>query len=157
MIRFALISAIAACCCCAAAISDEKSQISLFPVGDDKPAPNSKRSRPEPVTLSARPLKPTDSQQSFEIHLKIDDEFEIYSQRKAKFTLPLKVELLDENLKPVKSEFKYPKPKRIPMKELLGSDCFVYSGNPQITAKCDAEHEIKYVRLFSHGYSKRGY
>ena len=134
----------------------------LFAVGSadegQQPPKKPKVKKPAPVQLSARlPKTESKAKTTVEISLAIGDEYEIFSERKHDFLLPLKVELLDTELQPIESKVLFPKPKLIQFGKALGGSHFVYYGKPKFVATCSAKAKPAYVRSFYHGYSKRGY
>ena len=109
-----------------------------------------------PVALSAKAVgSVSDNANRIEILLTIRDQFEIYAHKRHEFLLTLKVELLDANLQPIECKIQYPEPKK--KSSEVFEDFFVYAGIRKLIAECDADHQPAYVRVFYHGYSKRGY
>lgn len=133
----------------------------LFAVAaaDDSQQPPKKPTRKAgPVQLSGRLAKTEpNAKKRVEFSLIIGDEFEIYSERKHESLLPLKADLLDSKLQPIKSKVVYPKPKTIPFDKDLGGNYFVYDGKTKFAATCAPDAKPSCVRVFYHGYSKRGY
>ena len=116
------------------------------------------KTRSGPVAISARQLKTaSDAKRSIEITLVIGKEYEIYSARKHKVLLPMRIELLDAKRQPIKSDFSFPKPKTVPLDEALGGDYHVYAGHPKITGVYSGTDKPAYVRVHYRGYSLRGY
>lgn len=116
------------------------------------------RQKTAPVALSARRLQTAPkARQTIEFTLKIGKEFEIYSERTHELFRPLKAELLDAKLQPIRSTMTYPQPKRISVNKDPGGDYDVYHGKARFAATCASGEQPAYVRVSYAGYSNRGY
>lgn len=109
-----------------------------------------------PVVLSARPVKSTSKfEQKLQIQLAIGAGYEIYSERKHEFVLPLKLEVLGSRMQPITSTVQYPEPVTVPVDKALGGDYYVYRGNVKLVATYSIDAQPAYVRVFYHGTYKQ--
>ena len=111
-----------------------------------------------PLVLSSRPTESrSDSERKIEIHLEIGRGYEIYAERKHAFLLPLKLEVLDQELQPIRTTIQYPDAKTIPLDRVLGGDYQAYRGNVKLIATCPTDAQVVYVRVSYHGNYKQQY
>ena len=108
-----------------------------------------------PVIMSAKMLETkTNEDRKIEIKLTIESGNKIYSERRHGFHIPLKLELLDFNQRPVDAILKFPTPKKMPSEF---GDYYVYQGAPTILATIPNDVIPAYVRTSYHGFSNQGY
>jgi hypothetical protein len=120
--------------------------------------PVAKPEKVPPVTLTANVSKALPrSLRTLEIQLSIGEEFEIYSQHPHEYLPVFKLELLDAQLRPLRTRIQFPKAKTVLFDNQFGGDFKVYVGNPKFNASCLANKRPHYVRVFYGGYSTRFY
>ena len=88
----------------------------------DSPTEKPAKKRP-PVSIIVAKEKPhSATHRQLEVQLKIEPGFEIYSQHSHEFTNPLKVQVLDGQLRPINAKIQYPKGKVIKFDKAFGGD-----------------------------------
>ena len=121
-------------------------------LGNEKPAQESTNVNLLPVVLSARSVESKNKlEQKLEIQLTIQDGYEIYSERKHSFLLPLKTEVLDSQMRPITNVIRYPEPKTISFEDTIGGHFYAYGGKVKLVATLPFDAQPAYVRMFYHG------
>ncbi len=132
--------------CCVSGISEDNSSTTKI------------QTKILPVSLAAGAIHTTSkTERTIEIQLTLGDKFEIFSQQAHKFFLPLKLELLDENLRPIKAKIQFPKSNTIRFDKELVGDYSVYCGKQKLIAKYARDQKPAHARVFYQGYSRHGY
>ncbi len=126
-------------------------------VSADAPQSSKQQKTPPPVALAVQQLTQRDSNWEIAIQLDIREGFEVYSQHKSEWLMPLKINVVDADHKTINATFKYPKAKMISAKEIIGDDYYVYNKKPKIRATCVSASKPAYINLSYHGYHTSGY